>query len=109
MQSKTQPILARAIEITPDALVLILEGKSVSISWEHCSERLAHASPTERNRAVLSPSGCGIHWPLIDEDLAVGPLLQASTHPRQASGMPTPTLYKDLGARRSCGHSRKIL
>jgi hypothetical protein len=32
----------------------------------------------ERNRAELSPSGCGIHWPLIDEDLAVGPLLRAA-------------------------------
>jgi len=31
VQSKTQRILARAVEITPDALVLILEGKSVSI------------------------------------------------------------------------------
>ena len=82
MQSKTQPILARAIETTPDALVLILEGKSVSIPWEECSERLAHATPAERNRAVLSPSGYGIHWPLIDEDLAVGPLLRASMHPR---------------------------
>ena len=24
-----------------------------------------------------SPSGYGIHWPLIDEDLAAGPLLRA--------------------------------
>ena len=78
MQSKTQPVLAKAIETTPDALVLILEDKSVSIPWDRCSERLAHASPTERSRAVLSPSGFGVHWPLIDEDLAVGPLLQAT-------------------------------
>lgn len=77
MQSKTQPVLAKAIEITPDALVLILEGQSVVIPWEKCSERLARASLVERSRAVLSPSGYGIHWPLIDEDLAVGPLLRA--------------------------------
>lgn len=77
MQSKTQPVLAKAIETTADALVLILEDKSVSIPWEKCSERLARASVTERGRAVLSPSGYGIHWPLIDEDLAIGPLLKA--------------------------------
>ena len=77
MQSKTQPVLAKAIETTPDTLVLILEGGSVSIPWRECSERLALASPTERSYAVLSPSGYGIHWPLIDEDLAVGPLLRA--------------------------------
>jgi len=77
-EMRPKPDLAKAIETTPDALVLILEGKSVSIPWEDCSGRLSHASPAERNRAVLSPSGYGIHWPLIDEDLAAGPLLRAS-------------------------------
>ena len=75
MQSKTKPVLAKAIETTPDALILIMETGRVSIPWEKCSERLARASWIERNRAELSPSGYGIHWPLIDEDLAVGPLL----------------------------------
>jgi len=77
LQSKTKPVLAKAIEPTPDALILISESGSVSISWERCSGRLARASWIERNRAELSPSGYGIHWPLIDEDLAVGPLLLA--------------------------------
>jgi hypothetical protein len=78
VQTRTQPVLAKAIETTTDALVLILEDRSVAIPWGKCSERLARASPTERNRAVLSPSGYGIHWPLLDEDLAVGPLLRAT-------------------------------
>ena len=78
MQSKTKPVLAKAIETTPDALILIMEDGSVSIPWEKCSERLAHASPIERDRAELSASGYGIRWPLIDEDLAVGPLLRAA-------------------------------
>lgn len=72
---KTKPAMARAIETTADALVLITEEGTVSIPWEKCSARLAHASPLERARAELSPSGYGIHWPLLDEDLAVGPLL----------------------------------
>ena len=25
----------------------------------------------------LSPAGYGIHWPLVDEDLAVGPLIKS--------------------------------
>lgn len=75
MESKTKPVLARAIETTPDVLILIMESGSVAIPWERCSERLASASLIERSRAELSPSGYGIHWPLIDEDLAVGPLL----------------------------------
>jgi hypothetical protein len=78
VQSKTEPILAKAIETTPEALVVIMENGSVSIPWEKCSERLANATLIERNRAELSPSGYGIHWPLIDEDLAIGPLLRAA-------------------------------
>jgi hypothetical protein len=77
-KTKTMPVLAKAIEITPDELILIVEGRSVSIPWEKCSERLAKASPMERTRAELSPSGYGIHWPLIDEDLAVGPLIKSA-------------------------------
>jgi hypothetical protein len=79
VQSKTKPALAKAIETMPDALILIMESGPVSIPWEQCSERLARASLTERSRATLSPSGYGIHWPLIDEDLAVGPLLRPTT------------------------------
>ena len=78
MPSKTKPVLAKAIETTPEALILIMESGPVAIPWEKCSDRLAHASPIERYRAELSPSGYGIHWPLIDEDLAVGPLLRAA-------------------------------
>jgi len=77
MPSKTQPVLADAIKTTSDSLILIVEGQSVSIPWENCSERLARASLDERIRAVLSPSGYGIHWPLLDEDLAVGALLRS--------------------------------
>ena len=76
MQSKAKPILAKAIETTAEALIVIMESGSVSIPWEKCSKRLAQASLVERNRAELSPSGYGIHWPLLDEDLAVGPLLR---------------------------------
>ena len=76
MQSETKPILAKAIETTSEVLVVITETGSVSIPWEKCSERLARASLLERSRAQLSPSGYGIHWPLIDEDLAVGPLIR---------------------------------
>jgi hypothetical protein len=76
MPSDTRPVLAKAIETTPEALIIITEAESISIPWERCSERLARASLAERSRAELSPSGYGIHWPLIDEDLAVGPLLR---------------------------------
>ena len=75
MPVRSKPVLAKGIETTPDELIVKLENQLVRIPWGKCSERLAHASPTERNYAILSPSGYGIHWPLIDEDLAIGPLL----------------------------------
>ena len=77
MESKTQPVVAEAIETTSGSLILVVEGESISIPWERCSDRLAHASQDDRSRAVLSPSGYGVHWPLLDEDLAVGPLLKS--------------------------------
>jgi hypothetical protein len=79
VESKTKPVLATAIATTPDALIVTTEAATVSIPWDQCSVRLARASFAERSRAKLSPSGYGIHWPLIDEDLAVGPLLLAQT------------------------------
>jgi len=78
VQSKTKPVLAKAVETTPEALIVVMEWGPVSIPWEKCSERLARASQTERDRAELSPAGYGIHWPLIDEDLAVGPLVRSA-------------------------------
>lgn len=77
MPSNTVPVLAKAVVTTPLALIVTTEGGSFSIPWKKCSERLAHASQAERDRAELSPSGYGIHWPLIDEDLAVGPLVRS--------------------------------
>src|SRR5260370_113297 len=53
--SKTKPVLAKAIETTPEALIVILDGGPVSIPWERGSERLARASLLELSRAELSP------------------------------------------------------
>jgi hypothetical protein len=78
MPTRTARVLAKRIETTPEALIVTTETGSVSIPWEKCSERLARASSLERSRAELSPSGYGIHWPLLDEDLAIGPLLELS-------------------------------
>ena len=39
------------------------------------SSTLEKASEGERNTYEISPSGYGIHWPLIEEDLSVDALL----------------------------------
>ena len=40
------------------------------------SPKLKFASADERNFYKISPSGYGIHWPLIDEDLSINALLK---------------------------------
>ena len=68
---QTEPITARQIEATPNALILVLHERRVRIPWERCSSKLAQAGQTERLDAQLSPGGYGIHWPALDEDLSV--------------------------------------
>ncbi len=66
-------------------LYLSVDGRSYRIRWGDCSRRLASATPAQRQEIEISPSGYGLHWPLIDEDLAVTPLLQ------QAEMLASPT------------------
>jgi hypothetical protein len=72
----TEPLTATGIELTPEALILVLGERRLRIPWEKCSKRLAAATQQERLDAELSPGGYGIHWPLIDEDLSVNGLLK---------------------------------
>ena len=72
----TQPITAKGVETKAEVLVIVLEDRKVSIAWQDCSPVLAAATAEQRSRAELSPGGYGIHWPLLDEDLAVDPLVR---------------------------------
>ena len=72
----TEPVTATGIELTAEALILVLSERRLRIPWEKCSKRLAAATQQERLDAELSPGGYGIHWPLIDEDLSVNGLLK---------------------------------
>ena len=55
---------------------LNVDGQSYRIRWTDCSPALAQAVHKQRLIVEISPSGYGLHWPLIDEDLAITPLLQ---------------------------------
>ena len=63
------------IQTDQDALSLRVDGQVIQIAWVDCSALLAEASTIEREIIEIAPSGYGLHWPLIDEDLAIGPLL----------------------------------
>jgi hypothetical protein len=65
------------ILIEDDNLVILINEETISIPFSEVSEKLAKASATERKYFVLSPSGYGIHWPLLDEDISISGLLEA--------------------------------
>lgn len=57
-------------------LCLKVDDQLYRVSWQQCSQKLSRATQQERTFVQISPSGYGLHWPLIDEDLAINPLLE---------------------------------
>jgi len=59
-----------------DYLVLLIDNQTVKIKLSEISEKLSNATEQERNDFKVSPSGYGIHWRLLDEDLSINGLLR---------------------------------
>lgn len=59
-----------------DWMILSVDGQSYRLPWAQVSERLAQATDIERQTFRVAPSGYGIHWPLVDEDLSINGLIQ---------------------------------
>ena len=56
-------------------LVLILNDQKYFFKIIEISNKLSKADENERNNFQVSPSGYGIHWPTLDEDLSINGLL----------------------------------
>ena len=65
----------KSVAFDGDVLLIEVDGKVYRIALAAVSSRLLAAGPAERARYEVSPSGYGIHWPLIDEDLSIDGLL----------------------------------
>ena len=63
------------VSFEDDTMVLQVDGKTHLIDITGQSQRLAMASPAQRQHYVVSPAGYGIHWPQIDEDLSIDGLI----------------------------------
>ena len=63
------------IKFEGNFLVITINGIPKKINLKKVSPTLETASDEERNKFEISPSGYGIHWPLIDEDLSIDSLL----------------------------------
>jgi len=66
-----------------DKLILKVDGKEYTFQLDKISKRLADASDAEKQKYEISPSGYGIHWPLIDEDLSIDALVGIKHSPAQ--------------------------
>ncbi len=64
------------ITFDEDSMKLEIDGKKIRVALDKISEKLKSANDFQRNFFKISPSGYGIHWPLIDEDLSVDALLK---------------------------------
>lgn len=66
-----------------DHMILTIDGQMKTYALSAVSPALHRASELEKMTFEISPSGYGIHWPLLDEDLSIDGLL-GIIHTRKA-------------------------
>lgn len=71
------------VRIEHGVLALVVDGKEIKKDISLVSESLGKATEEEKNTFEVSPSGYGIHWPLIDEDISIDGLLGVVHSPRR--------------------------
>ncbi len=63
------------VMVSGRSLHLEVDGKAYDIDLAKESARLAQTTPLQREKVQVSPSGYGLHWPEIDEDLSIDGLI----------------------------------
>ncbi len=76
MKTVTNTIQVKEVAFKGNEMYLITEEQKYIIDLNKVSQKLLAASDIERLLYKISPSGYGIHWPLIDEDLSIQALIQ---------------------------------
>lgn len=67
-----------SITFDQNFIQLSIDGKVFKISLDKISNKLKSANELQRNFYKISPSGYGIQWPLIDEDLSIDALIKTA-------------------------------
>lgn len=63
------------ISFENDRIHIEIDGTEHVFDLKEVSPRLLNSSVEQRQQYEISPSGYGVHWPLIDEDLSIDGLL----------------------------------
>ena len=69
--------IIEAVTFDTNNIFLLIDGKKIKIALDDVSMKLKSANDIQRQMFKISPSGYGIHWPLIDEDLSVDSILKS--------------------------------
>lgn len=64
------------IRFENDYLILNVDNQLLKLKLSDISEKLVKATDLEKKDFKISPSGYGIHWRLLDEDLSINGLLK---------------------------------
>ena len=67
-----------SINFTKDTLLIKIDNKSHELDLNVLSKPLLNATAEERLNYIISTANYGIHWPLIDEDISIHKILNAS-------------------------------
>lgn len=59
-------------------LLMRVDGKDCRIDLRPYSKKLAAADERTKMNFEISPSGYGIHWPDLDEDLSIDGMIKAA-------------------------------
>lgn len=65
-----------SIYFEQELICLKVDGKLIKLPMEQVSTKLRSANEMQRNLFKISPSGYGVHWPLLDEDISINFLLK---------------------------------
>lgn len=75
------------LEFEGEWMILTVDNQTYRLPIDQASSRLANASEGDRKVYQVSPSGYGIHWSFIDEDLSIDGLIKlAESQTFQATG-----------------------
>jgi hypothetical protein len=59
------------VYFTEKEIYLTIDGDKKNFRIEKVSQILANATEQQKKMFEISPSGYGIHWPLIDVDISI--------------------------------------
>ena len=64
------------VKFIDNMVMLLVDGKAYNFELNKISAKLLAASDWQRNLYTISPTGYGIHWIMLDEDLSIDVLLK---------------------------------